>query len=80
MTSLTALAGLWPYDYTGRMSKNSSNPDHVGPSLKRLRDVIVGRQPETERLNPVLGYLGRKGRGGFVFTVGRIAEDRIGPK
>ena len=77
MTSLAALAGLCPSDYTGRMSKMSSNPDPAAPPLWRRPNVIVGRQPEIERLNAALGGLVTEGRGGLVFITGREAEDRI---
>ena len=77
MTPLAALAGLCPSDYTGRMSKMSSNPDHVAPPLWRRPNVIVGRQPEMERLNAASGGLVTVGRGGLVFITGRVAEDRI---
>ena len=80
MTSLAALAGLCPSDYTGRMSKMSSNPDHVAPPLWRRPNGIVGRQPEMERLNAALGDLVTEGRGGLVFITGRRAEDRIGQR
>ncbi len=78
MTPLAALAGLYPSDYTGRMSKMSSNPDHVAPPIWRRPYVIVGRQPEMERLNAALGDIVTEGRGGLVFITGRRAEDRIG--
>ena len=80
MTSLAALAGLCPSDYTGRMSKLSSNPDHVAPPLWRRPNVIVGRQPEMERLNAALSDLVTDGRGGLVLITGRRAEDRIGQR
>jgi len=80
MTSLAALAGLCPSDSTGRMSKMSSNPGHVAPPLWRRPNVIVGPQPEMERLNAALSDLVTDGRGGLVLITGRRAEDRIGQR
>ena len=80
MTPLAALAGLCPSDYTGRMSKMSSNPGHVAPPLWPRPNVIVRRQPEMERLNVALCNLVTEGRGDLVFITGRRAEDRIGQR